>query len=673
MSITRTLRYGVASLAFAGLVFASVHGQEAPGQAKNPYKGLSLAELGAIEVTTQSKQPEQVWKTAAAIAVLTQEDIRRSGVTNIPDALRLLPGVEVARVSGNRNWAVGIRGFGDQFSKSVLVLIDGRSVYTPLFAGAFWTLNHVMLEDVERIEVIRGPGGTIWGANAVNGIINIITKDSKDTQGALVSMGGGSTDQGTGDFRYGGGNGSGLTYRVYGSGFIRGPQFHPDNVNYDDSRLGTVGMRSDWVRGRDKFTLLGDVYRADLGDAQSISSFAPLANVISYQSTEAAGGNVLGRWERKLNATSDFFLQTYWERTWRLGPNFGETRDTFDVDFLHKFGWGSRNAVSYGAGAHVSPGTIKEIVPTITFTPLKKTNRVFSLFLQDEFTVIPDRLVLTVGSKLEHNDYTGFEYQPSGRLLYTPNKTNSFWLAATRAVRTPSRVDADIKVDVLASSAPVLFAELIGNPNIRAERLVSYEAGYRALPHAKLFFDVSTFVNFYNDIVAQGDFLVTFESTPTPPHLLFTVPFVNGVRGRTAGVEVAPNWRPVAWWEAKGSYSYLHMDMDNKAFLKRTVTRDLIEGSSPRHQVVLQSRFNLPKRFEFDQTYRYVSALRAQVVPAYHTADVRLGWNPHRQLELSLVGQNLLQPHHAEFGIDPPPTVSIKRGIYAKFVWRSRE
>lgn len=661
------LRHVVVIAAVVSLAWA----QSNPSD-KNPYKGLSLSELGNISVTTQSKQPEQVWKTPAAIAVLTQEDIRRAGVTNVPDALRLVPGVEVARVSGDRNWAIGVRGFGDQFSKQVQVLIDGRSVYTPLFGGAFWTINHVMLEDIDRIEVIRGPGGTIWGANAVNGVINIITKNSKETQGTLLAAGGGSVDQFTGSFRYGGGNGRDYTFRVYGTGFLRGPQWHPDGIDYDDSQLGQVGMRNDWERGRDQFTLQGDVYGAFLGDAQSISSFSPPGRIISYSTTDTIGGNVLGRWQRQLSQRSHLYLQGYWERTWRTGPNFGESRNTVDIDFLHRVAAGERNVLTYGAGAHLSPGRVEQIVPTIAFVPLDRTNRVFSVFLQDEITVVPGKVSFTLGSKFEHNQYTGFEYQPSARLLFTPTQTQSFWLAATRAVRTPSRVDTDIKVDVFAVPTPLIYAQLIGDPNIRAERVISYEAGYRTLVHPRFYLDIAGFVNQHNDVVSQSDFRISTVTVPPPTRLQFQVQYVNAIHGTSGGIEIAPNWRPFDRWELKGSYSWLRMDLRLKPFVTRTVTLDALQGSSPQHQVVVQSRIDLPRRFEFDQTYRYVSRLPGQSVAAYQTADVRFGWRPHERLEFSVTGQNLLQPHHAEFGIDPPPTVGIRRGIYGKVVWRSR-
>lgn len=636
----------------------------------NPYKKLSLEQLGNIEVTTASKQPEEVWNTPAAIYVLTQEDIRRSGATNIPDVLRLVPGVEVARINGDRNWAVGIRGFGDQFSKSVLVLIDGRSVYTPLFAGVLWTVNNVVMEDIDRIEVIRGPGGTIWGANAVNGIINIITKPASETHGVLASAGGGNVDQFTGDFRVGGGNGKGLDYRIDGTGFNRGPEYPTDGQNYDDSRLGQAGFRTDWKRSaQDTYTLQGDIYKGQFGDAQRLSTFTPPANFISYAAMDASGENLLGRWRRDTSEGSNIYLQAYWDRTYRLGSNFGETRDTFDVDFLHRLPSLARQQFTYGAGVRISPSTFRQVIATGNFLPHQQTDSIYSGFLQDEIAVIRNKVSLTLGSKLEHNTYTGFEFQPSARLLWRPSKTQSVWAGVTRAVRTPSRVDADIDVTVVIPGAPLIAGQILGNREIRAERLISYEAGYRKLITSKFYVAVSAFYADYNDLVAQGAPTISFAATPPPPHLLALFQYVNGIRGNTKGIEIAPDWQPSRWWELKGSYSYLHLNLADLAGGENNLTLPMLMGSSPSHEAEVQSRFNLPKRFEFDQIYRYVSALPAQEVRAYHTADVRVGWHASKQVELSLVGQNLLQPHHAEFGIDPGPTVLIKRSIYAKIVW----
>src|SRR5437870_8648214 len=291
---------------------------------------VSLEQLGQIEVTTASKRPVKVSRTPAAIYVVTQEDIRRSGATSIPEALRLVPGVEVARIDSN-TWSLGMRGFGSSLSRSVLVLIDGRSVYTPLFAGVYWQVQDTLLEDVERIEVIRGPGGTIWGANAVNAVINIITKNAKDTHGTLVSTGGGNIDQGFVNFRYGAGNGQSFNYRIYGKAFTRGPEFHPDRRQFDDWRMGQAGFRTDWnPNQRDSFTFQGDLYKGEAGERVVITNYSPPSVTTVEQNAELAGGNLLGRWKRLLRDSSDVQVQAYYDRTQRIEPSFGETRDTFD-------------------------------------------------------------------------------------------------------------------------------------------------------------------------------------------------------------------------------------------------------------------------------------------------------------------------------------------------------
>jgi iron complex outermembrane receptor protein len=318
----------------AGLVNQSLAAPQEDQASGEPLKQLSLAELGNVEVTTASKEPEEVWKTPAAVFAITQDDIRRSGATSIPEVLRLAPGVEVAQVDSD-HWSVGIRGFGAVLASKLLVMIDGRSVYTPLFAGVYWQAQATPLEDIERIEVIRGPGGTIWGANAVDGVINIITKNAKDTHGSMASLGGGNVDQGTGTVRYGSGNDRGFNYRVYGLGFVHGADFHPEGPIFDEWRMGQAGFRTDWDRNvRDTFTFQGDIYREGAGDGTTYARYSPPSQVNAYGTADLTGGNLLGRWKRALNEGSDFQLQAYFGRTNHFEPEFGETRDTFDVDFL---------------------------------------------------------------------------------------------------------------------------------------------------------------------------------------------------------------------------------------------------------------------------------------------------------------------------------------------------
>jgi iron complex outermembrane receptor protein len=636
-------------------------------------KQLSLEQLGNLKVTTASKEPEEIWQTPAAIFVLSHEDIRRSGATSIPEVLRLVPGVEVARIDSS-TWAVGIRGFGSGFSKSVLVLIDGRNVYTPLFAGVNWKLQNVMIEDIDRIEVIRGPGGTIWGTNAVNGVINIITKNSKDTKGALVAVGGGNVDQGMGSFRQGGVLGRNASYRVYGMAFGRAPEFHADHGNYDDWQLGQAGFRVDWDKqDGNVFTVQGDLYEGRVGERQNIALYSPPSSINVDGTQDVSGGNILGRWSRKMGEGSDIQLQAYYDRTYRLGSQLGETRDTFDIDFIHHFNVLPRQDVIWGLGARWSPSDFTETVATVDFLPHHQTDNIYSVFLQDQIAIVKNKLSATVGSKFEHNIYTGWEIQPSARLLWTPGSHQTVWAAVTRAVRSPSRLDEDLELTSFLTANPLpVFLRVAGNPRFMSETVLGYEAGYRRLVTSHFYVDISVFRNSYDDLTSFGTPTLSFESSPPPERLVATIPWANGIKGTTGGLEIAPQWKAASWLELKGSYSYLNMDLSNKSGNTDTATVQTDEGSSPRHQIVLQSLFKLRDGFDFDPTYRYVSALPAQSAKSYSTMDVRLGWQFAEQFDLSVVGQNLFQAHHGEFasGIPNQPDLGIRRSAYLKIVWK---
>ena len=633
-----------------------------------PLKQLNLAQLGNVEVTTTSKEPETVWRTPAAIYVITQEDIRRSGATSIPEVLRLAPGVEVARIDSNQ-WAVGVRGFGNSFSKSVLVLIDGRSVYTPLFAGVYWDVQNVLLEDIERIEVIRGPGGTVWGANAVNGVINIITKNSKDTQGKLAVVGGGNVEQGSGRFHYGGGYGTNLNYRVYGMAFGRAPGFHPDHDNFDDWQLGQGGFRLDWDnQKRDTLTLQGDLYKGNVGQRVNIGYYSPPASLNVVGSQDVSGGNVLGRWRRTVDS-GDVQVQAYYDRTYRIGPQLGETRNTLDVDVIQHLTLLPRQDFIWGLGARWSPSDFIQTVATVDFLPQHQSDNIYSAFLQDQIAVIQDRLQLTLGSKFEHNIYTGWELQPSARLLWTPTSHQTIWGSVSRAVSTPSRVDENLQLTGFTTVPLSIFVRIAGNPQFVSETLLGYEVGYRRLITPKFYFDVALFHNRYNDLTSFGAATLSFETNPSPTHLLLTLPWANGIQGQTNGGEIAPDWKATRWLEFKASYAYVSLDLKNKPGNTDIGTLLTVEGSSPRHQVVVQSLFNLPRRFEFDPTYRYVSGLPGESVKPYSTMDLRLGWHFLGNLEASVAGQNLFQPNHVEFGISPGPMVGVRRSVYGQITW----
>jgi iron complex outermembrane receptor protein len=644
--------------------------QQIDQTSSGPLTQLSLEQLGNVEVTTASKEPEQLRRTPSAIYVITQEDIRRSGATNIPDLLRLVPGVEVARIDSNK-WSLGVRGFTGRLSRSVLVLIDGRSVYTPLFAGVYWEVQDTLLEDIERIEVVRGPGGTIWGANAVNGIINIITKKASDTHGMIVSAGGGNVDQGVVNFRLGGGNNKNLDYRIYGKGFNRGPQFHFDGREFDDWRMGQGGFRTDWnLRDGETLTIQGDLYKGGAGQKVGITTYSSPSATTVDQNSDLEGGNLLGRWQRALGTGSDIQLQAYYDRTNREDATFAEARNTFDVDFIHHLTLRRKQDFIWGLGARFSSGNVTQLVPTVIFTPNQYTDKLYSAFVQDEIPIVENRLSLTIGSKFLHYSYSGFDIEPDARLLWTPSTQHSAWLAVTRAVRTPSRIEEDLQLTALLRPSPPTFFRVAGDRGFSSEHLIGYEAGYRGLMRPNLYLDIAAFHNSYNHLLSVEPGTPFTETSPSPSHLVLPLSFRNGLLGSTSGAEIESDWTPMRWLRLKGSYSYLHIDLKDAAGSLDASTATSTENSSPHHQVVIQSFLELPRNLELDLTYRYVSALPAQLVGQYSTGDARFGWRIGEGFELSLAGQNLLQPHHAEYGGDPGGLVGIKRSVYAKVTWR---
>lgn len=634
---------------------------------------LSLSELGNVKVTTTTKEPEEVWQTPAAIYVITQEDIRRSGATSLPELLRLAPGVDVARIDSD-HWAIGIRGFNGEFSKSLLVLIDGRSVYSPLFAGVYWQVQDTLLKDIDRIEVIRGPGGTIWGANAVNGIINIITKNAKDTHGTLLTAQSGNVDQGEAAARYGAAGGRRFDYRVYGKGFIRGAEFHPDGQNFDEWKMGQVGFRTDWTpNDRDSLNVQGDMYKGRDGERVAISFYSPPSlEVIDSPAHQTSGGDVVAHWRRQLGADSDFELRGYFDRTTRFSPQLDETRNTFDLDFLYHFAASPRNDVLLGAGARWSPSHIGQKFTTLDFDPHNETDSIDSWFAQDQIGMVPNKLSVILGSKFEHNNRSGFEWQPNARLLWTPAPHQTFWAAVTRAVRTPSRLDQDLRLtdylNLSVAGFPAYF-RVSGNKSFRSEKLVGTEIGYRALMTHTLYIDTAIFRNEYNDLYGYGPRSIFMEPDPAPAHLVLSQSLANALKGDTSGGEIAPDWKPSRWFEMKGWYSYLHLHVHDKPGYTDNLNTVADNGSSPHHQVRAQGLFNFSGGFEFDATYRYVSALPAQKVKAYNTADARFGWRIADHLAMSVAGQNLLQPHHPEFGSDVNTIVGIRRNVYGQLVW----
>ena len=639
---------------------------------------LTLEQLGEVRVTSVSKQPDAVWRTPVAIHVITAEEIRRSGATSLPDVLRLAPGIEVSRADSD-HWTIGIRGLGDQFSKTVLVMIDGRSIYTPLFAGTYWPAYDTVLLDIERVEVIRGPGGTIWGGNAVNGVVNIITKRAADTQGTVMGAGSGNIDRGMAAVRYGGGNGRDLDYRVYAKGFNRGPLAHVDDTDYDRWWMASAGGRVDWTRSAgETISVQGDISGGRHGQRVAISTLSPPASVVNDDPMDLSTANVMLTWRRELAAGNAIQLRAYYDRLSWDAPHFAETRDTLDVDFMHGFAVGARHRVSWGAGGRWSPSTFRQTVPVLDFEPREETAKFYSVYLQDEMEVLPTRLSLTGGAKIEHNRYTGVEVQPSARVLYTPGQTHAFWGAVSRAVRTPSRIEREIELTNFAQFAQVgqqvlpVFLRVAGSDAFESEQMLGLEAGYRTLAVPHTYVDFSVFHHAYDDLASFGAPVLSAELTPPPPRIVGRTLYVNGVEGTADGFEIAPDWRPAPWWQLKGSYSFVALDFQALPNSVDAAMAARYEGLSPRHQTRLQVRFTLPRSVELDAAHRYVSELLDGAVPGYHAVDARLGWSPRPGVHIALNGRNLFGARHVEFPHSPGPAVAIQRSVFASVTWSKR-
>jgi iron complex outermembrane receptor protein len=644
-------------------------------------KQMSLDDLMNVEITSVSKKEEKLSEAPAAVYVLTQEDIHRSGATSIPEALRLVPGLDVARIDAH-TWAISSRGFNGEFANKLLVLIDGRSVYTPLFSGVFWDVQDPMLEDVDRIEVIRGPGATLWGANAVDGVINIITKSAQDTQGWLVSGGGGNQDRGFGEFRYGGSHGDDLFYRLYGTYFDHADGEMSDGSDGQDGwQQGHGGFRVDWQPSRDnQLTVQGDGYIGTEGQDNSVATLTPPYMQTLTQETDISGGNVLGRWTHLLADGSEIKLQTYCDKTVRDTAIVGDNLSTFDVDLQYDRQIGSRQQVIAGLGYRLEDEAIKN-TPTIMFQPNHTDRQLFSGFIQDEVTLVPERLKLTLGTKLEHNDFTGFEVEPSGRISWTPTVHQTVWAAVSRAVRTPADYERNARIQLqtippggLFPGSPPALVTAEGNPSFESEDLLAYELGYRVRPCERVALDFATFYNEYSRLatIATG---TPVAGTP-PDFLVVPQTFGNDSTAQTYGLEAVGSWQMLDWWRWQTTYTWLHVQLQVDD--ATTTSPEIQPGGSPQQQFSVRSLMDLPHQVQLDATLRYVDRLTitpvtsATVVhvPQYFSLDVRLGWKPTKNLELSIVGQDLLNGEHLEFTPElPSQTTDVGRSIYGKITW----
>lgn len=658
----RSVRRCFTFLLFCFLLIGSHANHSALGQQLDveDLKSLSIEELMNIQVTSVSRRPERLTQTASAIQVIPGETITKYGATNIPEALYLAGNLQVAQ-RGAAGYSISARGFNTELSNKLLVLIDGRTVYTPLFSGVFWDRQDYLLEDLNRIEVISGPGGTLWGANAVNGVINIRSKSSEETQGWYLAGVAGNELHGQGALRYGGQIGENTHFRIYGKYTSRDATTYPDSTEvHDDWKMGQGGFRMDSrPNSQTKVTLQGDLYknRGELNEGGI---------------AETTGGNVLGRISYMFDDSSTIRLQTYYDRTMLTqgtpARNFagnevpaGTLKDdltTFDLELQHRFSLGSWNRFVWGLGYRYTYDQVTN-APALGFLPENLQQDLYTIFVQDEISMM-DNLAFILGTKLEHNDYTGFVLEPNARLRWNVTDNQLLWAAVSRAVRIPSRVDRDLR-----QATPPYFQLLVGNPDFRSETVIAWESGFRSTFGTKATGSISFFYNQYDDI----------RSAVLDPVNVFPVTFENGIEGETYGWELSMTWQVTDWWRLTTNYNRLWEDL-RIAEGETDINSAYNEVADPAWQIQARSAFTLPYRISINPAFRVVDRLLINnggtqaVVPRYAELDGRIIWSATDNMEISVAGRNLLHKQHVEYGPPGPERLAIQRSVYGKLVFR---
>jgi len=642
-------------------------------QAESELTELSIEDLMEQKVTSVSRTEQTFSDTAAATFVITQEDLRRSGVTNIPEALRMVPGVQVARIDSNK-WAITARGFNGRFANKLLVLIDGRTVYTPSFSGVYWETQDLVLEDIERIEVIRGPGASVWGANAVNGIINIITKHAEDTQGGLVSLTAGDEERVIAGVRHGGPLGEQGYYRIYGKHFERDGLVDESGRDAgDDWDLTRGGFRVDWAPSASNVIMAqGDVYDGDIDQNFTVPSIlSPTGGQRVLDDGDASGGSLLARWENLQSLASRVSVQFYYERFRRDDTFQNERRDTFDFDLQHELALTKEQELVWGLGYRLSSDHITD-AELVSVSPKERDLHLFSAFLQDRISLFDDHLELTLGTKLEYHTFSGWEYQPNVRTIWKPHGNHRLWASFSRATRTPSRGEIDADVRFLGNPQLQSIVVLEGNRDFEPEKVLSYELGYRTWPKKDFYLDIAAFYDDYDDLR-----LAVLRSITEPGTIALQL--INGESAKTWGVELAADWRPLDWMRFHLAYTFLDTEFALKSGTEvpAGLLPPLGDERDPMNQVSLRSSFNLSPAVELDLWARYQDRIPDSINPAilrevgdYVAFDVRLGWRPFGHLELSLVGRNLNDSDHLEFlqEFATFPT-QVERSIYGQMKW----
>lgn len=662
-----TLRQRLAVLLFAWVATSAA----VSDAASRDLADLSIEELMNESITSVAKKEQRIADAPAAVYVLTAEDILRAGHTTIPEALRMVPGLSVARL-GSHDWVISARGFAAQYAGKLLVLIDGRTVYNPFFSGVFWDAQDVLLEDLERIEVIRGPGAALWGANAVNGVINIITKTAQETQGGLATTGGG-TEERQGGLRYGG---------VVGNAYYRAYMKYSDYSDFADSagqdagdawHMWRGGFRADWQASQEnQLTLQGDVYSGELQATDTLTSLTPPYVQPVSADNDSAGANILGRWQHTVDERSRWSLQAYYDRTEGLNMLLGIKRDTFDLEFQHEIELGARHSIVYGGGYRFTHADYYDSF-FLSYANDHDTGDLINVFAQDDIALIEEQLRLTLGSKVEHNDFSGIEVQPSVRLLWTPDRNHSVWGSVSRAVRTPNFEEAGLRINHTVfdldgpGPAPPRVISILPNDDLHSETVLANELGYRMQASPSLYLDIAAFYNVYDELIVDERAGAVFETNPPPAHLAIISRHVNKMQGDTYGIEFAPSWQVTERWKLAAGYTWLQMNLRSAAI---GGAGEQQEGDSPRHQLHLRSFTQWQHNLTFDTAIYYVDNLPNQGIPSYLRLDARLAWSPIRKLELSVGAANLLDNRHGEFRSFAQSPAQAQRSFHGKLTWR---
>ncbi|WP_416308133.1 TonB-dependent receptor plug domain-containing protein [Neptunicella sp. SCSIO 80796] len=631
--------------------------------AEDNYFDLTLEQLLDINVSIVSKKQEAMATAPAAIYVITGEDIQRSGITTIPDALRMVPGLNVAQSDSN-SWAISARGFNSVLANKLLVLLDGRTLYNPVFGGVMWEAHDVVLDDIERIEVVRGPGGTLWGANAVNGVINIITKHAADTQGKLITVKYGEEEQGTLSVRQGGEFADNAFYRVYAKAFERDSlQKASGTDNYDDWNGINAGFRLDWD---DNLSLDGGVYQAKTRQRkENYSLVAPYVS-IENQTIVYQGANIHMGWSEQDPHGTGLNVQSFIDWTKRDEPfNFIDERITIDMDVQYNWFAGQRQELTVGAGFRFNADT-NQGNNNVEFTDNKRRNRLFSAFVQDKIALSPEQWFVTLGAKFEHNDFSGFEIQPNIRLQWIPNEQHMLWAAISEAVRTPTPIEQEL-TSTIATAANVRLA-FVPNPDFKSEQLTAYELGYRAQLASNFSMDVT---GFYNDYDALQSIRVgapyMFDNGVDPAYFLLPVKFTNGSEAQSEGFETLFDWMLSPDLKLSLNYSYLHL---NQELTEPQSGDEQLVNVYPQHKLAMKVFWNVVENWTIDTTASFVDDLQGTNVEQYSRVDINIGGQLTDNIRLNLTAQNLFDSAHREFGdVSDLNSALVEQSVFAKLTF----